>query len=240
MPRDQRLYMTFPIGFDEHPKVAPLSDAAFRAFVEMNGYSRRNGLDGRIPVRAARAKWRGRALTELVESHPTRPLVLLEDDAYVIRDYAEHQFTTADLDDLHTKRAAAGAKGGAAKAAALAKQVPARPRASALARSQHAVAESGSESEESQDTHKNPPYSTVRDEDDQPVLDPVIRAVVDVCAHHGVSLHPLHVARIRAFIDGRRSRRAAPPKIPVRYYPSAVESSWLEVEKLIFDEGLAS
>ncbi|MGN6199104.1 hypothetical protein [Humibacter sp.] len=113
MPRDRRLYMTFPIDFYEHPKVVPLSDAAFRAFVEMNGYSRRHDLDGRIPAKAARLKWRSRALAELVASHPERPLVTLDGDEYVIRDYAEHQFTADDLEALRAKRSQAGAKGAA-------------------------------------------------------------------------------------------------------------------------------
>lgn len=120
MPRDPRLYMTFPIDFDEHPKVEPLSDAAFRTFVAMNGYSRRQRLDGRIPTVVARKRWRVKALTELLASHPSRPLVLLEDDVYVLREYAEHQFTTEDEAELHDRKARAGAKGGRAKAAAVA------------------------------------------------------------------------------------------------------------------------
>lgn len=115
MPRDQRLYMTFPIDFDEHPKVEGLSDAAFRAFVSMNGYSRRHGLDGQIPAATARRRWKPRVLAELVASHPERPLVLLEADVYVIRDYAEHQLTTADIEDLRKKRSEAGSKGGRAR-----------------------------------------------------------------------------------------------------------------------------
>jgi hypothetical protein len=120
MPRDPRLYMTFPIDFDEHPKVEPLSDAAFRAFVAMNGYSRRQKLDGRIPAVVARKRWRVRELTELVNSDPERPLVLIDGDTYVIRDYAEHQFTTADEAELHERKARAGAAGGRAKARAVA------------------------------------------------------------------------------------------------------------------------
>lgn len=115
MPRDQRLYMTFPIDFDEHPKVEGLSDSAFRAFVSMNGYSRRHGLDGRVPASTARRRWKPRALAELVASHPERPLVLLDGDTYVIRDYAEHQLTNADIEDLRKKRSDAGAKGGRAR-----------------------------------------------------------------------------------------------------------------------------
>lgn len=97
MPRDSRLYMTFPNDFWTHHKVAPLSDASFRAFVEMNGYSRMNDLDGVIPGRFAEFRW-GAAVAELVASDVTKPLVLRdgEADTYVIRDYAEHQQTTAD------------------------------------------------------------------------------------------------------------------------------------------------
>jgi hypothetical protein len=125
MPRDARLYMTFPIDFDEHPKIEGLSDSAFRAFVAMNGYSRRQGLDGVIPAATARRRWKPKALAELVASHPERPVVLLDGENYVIRDYAEHQLTTADIEETRLKRAAAGARGGkqSANAKANAKQV---------------------------------------------------------------------------------------------------------------------
>jgi hypothetical protein len=118
MPKDKRLYMTFPIDFDEHPKVEPLSDAAFRAFVAMNGYSRRQKLDGRIPAVIAKKRWKVRVLSELVASHSERPLVVLDGDAYVLRSYADHQFTTADEAELHEERAKAGSKGGKASAEA--------------------------------------------------------------------------------------------------------------------------
>lgn len=123
--------MTFPIDFPQHPKVRPLSVAAKWGFVEMNAYSRQQGLDGVIPVRAAKTMWTARVLAELVGSHPERPLVQLVDEDYVIRDYEQHQFTNADLADLHEKRALAGSKGGkaTANAQALAKgsleQIPA-------------------------------------------------------------------------------------------------------------------
>lgn len=120
MPRDQRLYMTFPIDFDEHPKIELLSDPAFRAFVAMNGYCRRQRLDGKIPAAIATKRWGRKVLGELLASHDERPLVLLEDDTYILRSYADHQFTTADEDALRSARAIAGAKGGKAKANALA------------------------------------------------------------------------------------------------------------------------
>lgn len=110
MPRDQRLYMTFPIDFWKHEKVRRLSDAAFRAFVESNGHSRERETDGVIEAADAEFIWDASALQELCKSHPTRPLLLLDGDRYVIRDYAEHQFTKADRDDLTQKRRAAAEK----------------------------------------------------------------------------------------------------------------------------------
>jgi hypothetical protein len=112
MPKDKRLYMTFPIDFDEHPKIAPLSDAAFRAFVEMNGYSRRQNLDGKIPARYALRRWGADVLDELIDTDPERPVVIGTGDAFVIRDYAEHQETTESIAKRRKTAALNGAKGG--------------------------------------------------------------------------------------------------------------------------------
>jgi len=145
MPRDQRLFMTFPIDFPDHPKVRPLTPLAKWTFVEMNAYSRRLGLDGVIPVVAARAMWSQKALGDLVASHPTRPLVQLVEDDYILRSYADHQLTNGDIEDLREKRAAAGAKGGRAKAER--RQTSGKPVASAKANGKQNVPESESESE---------------------------------------------------------------------------------------------
>lgn len=115
MPRDKRLYMTLPIDFDEHPKILPLTDAAFRAFISMNLYSRRNNLDGVIPGVAARLKWKPRPLAELVDSHPDRPLITFVDDVYVIRDYAEHQETSEVIERRRQTNMANGVRGGRPK-----------------------------------------------------------------------------------------------------------------------------
>lgn len=123
MPRDNRLYMTFPIDFWRHPKVARLSDAAFRAFVESNGHSRILESDGRLEADDAEFMWKKDVLEELVNSHPSRPLMVMDGSDYVLRDYAEHQFTKADRDELSRKRAEAGRIGGS-KRQALAKHLP--------------------------------------------------------------------------------------------------------------------
>lgn len=112
MPRDQRLYMTFPNDMWMHPKVAPLTDAAFRAFVEMNGYSRMQDLDGSIPLVMARRMWSKKAIDELAASHPDRPLVLVDEQHVVIRDYAEHQQTVAEREARAEVSRANGRKGG--------------------------------------------------------------------------------------------------------------------------------
>src|SRR5690606_32604815 len=94
-----------------HPKVAPRSTEAKWAFVEMNGYSRMQDLDGSIPTVMALRLWSVEVLAELVASHPSRPLVMLDGDTYVIRDYDKHQQTTADREALSHVRSEAGKRG---------------------------------------------------------------------------------------------------------------------------------
>ena len=116
MAKDKRLYMTFPNDFWMHPKIAPLSVEAKWAFVEMNGYSRMQDLDGRIPAVMMHRMWTAEVVAELVGSHDERPLMFHDSaaDVYVIRDYAQHQQTTADREELSEKRSIAG-KAGRAK-----------------------------------------------------------------------------------------------------------------------------
>lgn len=115
MPEDKRLWMPFPNDFWLHPKIIGLSDNAFRAFVEMVGYSRINDLDGRIPLLAANAKWRKRSLVELQANHPERPTLSVDGDAYVIWNYSEHQETRAKRGERTAIATANGSKGGRPK-----------------------------------------------------------------------------------------------------------------------------
>lgn len=112
MPKDTRIWMTFPINFWMHPKIRPLSDAAFRAFVEINGYSRMEDLDGRVPVALAKTMWRQRALGELLKNHPDRPSLLIDGDDYVIWNYDEHQETRATREARQATNTANGKLGG--------------------------------------------------------------------------------------------------------------------------------
>lgn len=119
MPRDQRLYMTFPNDVHRHPKIMRLSVEARWAFIEMNGEARLSDNDGVFTQDEALFHWPAILLDELCRSHPTRPLVTrTEEGGYCIRDYAEHQQTRAEREALAEKRSNAGRLGGKARASA--------------------------------------------------------------------------------------------------------------------------
>lgn len=154
MPRDKRLWMTFPIDMHRHPKITRLPVTARWAFFEMNGEARMQDNDGIFPAVEAEHEWGKKILDQLVSSHPTRPLVTREGDEYRIRDYAEHQQTKADRDELTEKRAEAGkagaAKRWASKAMATDSNVMAsakQPVAGGMANDGNPITESESESE---------------------------------------------------------------------------------------------
>lgn len=71
--KDRRLYARFDIGFDEHDKIFPLSDAAFRALVEATLYSRRQLTDGFLAERLAVKRWGAEVLDELSANDPVKP-----------------------------------------------------------------------------------------------------------------------------------------------------------------------
>jgi hypothetical protein len=244
MPRDQRLYMTFPIDFHRHPKVSRLSDAAFRAFVEANGESRIAESDGRIDAPDAEFMWKPEALQELVDSHPSRPLVLRDGDAYVIRDYAEHQFTKADREALTEKRAKAGRASANARRAR-AEQV--------LNESQHPPTESESESglgdyyppSKSQSLDTRARVST-----DAFEVSEVTKAIASqagikdlaVIAHAIGSRLGVHVDAHGAMAVARHllDKAARYPDAPERYVLTCIDSSPAEVEQFIHNSGLAA
>lgn len=115
MPRDTRLYMTFPNDIHRHPKITRLTPDVRWAFIEMNGEARIADNDGVFAADDAEFTWGKPTMDALVGSHPTRPLVLRVGDTYVIRDYAEHQETRAAREERRARNAANGAKGGRPK-----------------------------------------------------------------------------------------------------------------------------
>ncbi len=112
MPRDQRLYMTFPIDIHRHPKVQRLSAAVRWTFVEMNGEARIADNDGIFTEAEAEYLWPLKHLQALAASHPERPLVIHKEGSYTLRDYAEHQETKASRAARVEKNRLNGKKGG--------------------------------------------------------------------------------------------------------------------------------
>ncbi len=136
MAKDDRLYARFTLDFPDSAKIAPLSDAAFRALVEMILWSRRQLTDGFIPRRIAVSKWGGERvealasrllrcclddasacfglLHELCSNDPENPSLTEVENGYLIHDFAEHQTTKSELASRREARVSAGRKGGLA------------------------------------------------------------------------------------------------------------------------------
>lgn len=116
MPKDQRLYGKFTLDFADHPKIAILSDAAFRCLVEATLWSRKQERDGLLPRRYAVAKWGIDVLQELCCNDDTKPSLIERDEGWYVHDFAEHQETKADIEARRERNKIAGQKGGLAKA----------------------------------------------------------------------------------------------------------------------------
>lgn len=93
----------------DSPKIVPLSDAGFRAYVTAICYASRNLTDGFIPYKKAREfAGRGRVLQELVPG-----LWEVCEGGFNIHDYLIYNPTRAEVEGLKDARSKAGAKGAA-------------------------------------------------------------------------------------------------------------------------------
>lgn len=123
MAKDPRLYGKFTLDFADNYKILPLSDSAFRCLVEATLWSRQQMSDGVLARRYAVARWGLDALTELATNDQEKPSLIETEDGWLIRDFAEHQDTRAEIEARSTRNKAAGRRGGQAKAKRAAKQV---------------------------------------------------------------------------------------------------------------------
>ena len=115
MPKDDRLYARIVLDFADHPKIHPLSDAAFRCLVEATLWSRRHMTDGFLSKRLALARWSLEVLLELASNDTEKPSLIEVENGWFIHDFSEHQSTKAEIEALREARKAAGRKGGLAK-----------------------------------------------------------------------------------------------------------------------------
>lgn len=120
--KDQRIYGKFTEDFPDHPKIMPLSDAAFRCLVEATLWSRKHRTDGLLARRYAVARWSLSVLTELCENDAFNPSLSEVEDGWIIHDFALHQETRAEIEARSERNKIAGQKGGLAKAKQGAKQ----------------------------------------------------------------------------------------------------------------------
>lgn len=241
MPRDQRLYMTFPNDFPWHPKISRLPSASAKwAFVEMNGYSRMNDLDGVIPVEDAAFMWEAEDIDALLRSHPTRPLVLRDGDNYVIRDYAEHQQTKAQREDLTSKRSEAGRKGGLAKSQASASKSQANPGKPKQSQSQSQRTTTYDSESQSLDNRANESTDEQSAEPYKSVLASQYGIDVEKVRRHldeklGLMLEPPDVVNVSMWILNKIPQ---PPRAPTSYVIGSITKSPAEVQQYIHESAL--
>jgi hypothetical protein len=90
---DHRVFVRIHHGYDEHPKVMPLTDAAFRAHIEAICWASRNEGRYRIPKTVACKKWRPKVIRELLDA------VLFEDcgDTYEVHDYLDFNRSAEEI-----------------------------------------------------------------------------------------------------------------------------------------------
>ena len=132
---DRRVWARLTVDFADSPKVAGLSDAAFRTLVEMILWSRKMMTDGVIPASVARRRWGAKTqtethsvtdsvtdsgthcetdpVTELCTNHPTSPsLTRTCDGDYMIHDFLDHQESAEEVNARNARNAANGRRGG--------------------------------------------------------------------------------------------------------------------------------
>lgn len=106
--KDSRTYIRVHDGMPDHPKIEPLSDAAFRLLVSTWCWNSRYLTDGHVPA-ATRAK-RGKAKVwdELIAAGLAD---VNEDGSLTMHHYTEHQRTAEEVQAIRDARAESGALG---------------------------------------------------------------------------------------------------------------------------------
>lgn len=104
----------------DHPKVAGLTDGAFRLYLTGLCYCSRHLTDGRIPE-AVTSRWGVRHADRAASELMSAGLWTSSADGFEVVGYLEHQRSKVEVEALSVKRSKAGKRGG--KATATAKQL---------------------------------------------------------------------------------------------------------------------
>lgn len=113
--RDPRPGILVAHEMPDHPKIAPLSDAAFRLLIKAWTYCSRLETDGLIPTVIWRTMGTPKARAELAAPPaiaPTASPLIIEHDGYVeCHDYLAHQRASQEIDAVRSSRAESGEMG---------------------------------------------------------------------------------------------------------------------------------
>ncbi|HCS2945725.1 TPA: hypothetical protein OQU49_004325 [Shigella flexneri] len=113
--RSAKQFARLDLDYADNPKIADLSDAAFRTHIEMVLYSRKYLTDGRIPARTA-TRWDTDSVSELLLNDPEAPsLAKMDDGSYLLHGFEDMQETKAEVQARQQVNARNGAKGGRPK-----------------------------------------------------------------------------------------------------------------------------
>lgn len=104
---DNRPSVRFSHTTPEHPKIAALSDAAFRAWFEAICYCSRQETDGKITTAVMRRLMAPKVLRELVEGGQFEVIP----EGHYVHDYLRHQRSAAEIQSFRESKAASGQLG---------------------------------------------------------------------------------------------------------------------------------
>lgn len=110
--KDARLFAPFPIEMDEHPKIAPLSDAAFRALFEGTFYARRMLSDGFLDERIVLKRWGQAVADELSSNDRDRPSWVRVEGGWQIHDFEKHHPLRSEIEEKRAKVSEARSRAG--------------------------------------------------------------------------------------------------------------------------------
>jgi hypothetical protein len=101
---DERTFIKVHDGIEDHPKIAPLSDKAFRVLVTTWAWCSRHKTDGRLPT----AVWQKRASAKVRAELETAGLVDNFEGHVLMHDYLKHQRSAEEIDEMREAKQFAG------------------------------------------------------------------------------------------------------------------------------------
>lgn len=106
-PFDTRPSIRIANTAPEHPKIAGLSDAAFRLWIEVLCWCSRQEKDGLVPESVMKRLGRPRVVTELVKAEVLHEAM----GSYLVHDYLEHQRSAEEIASFRASKSESGTKG---------------------------------------------------------------------------------------------------------------------------------